>query len=114
MSFDDALKITSNPNCKKGCNKEERGENTENDLCLEAFSVVDQLPIRCVGDWAIRKIFLLVQYFGIFSIGMKNKWSGKLNYIEICSGPGRCINRKSGDEFNGTALSIIEHPALKN
>lgn len=113
MSFDDGLKIISNPNCIKGCNKQERGEITENDLCIEALSVVDQLPIRCVGEWAIEKIYKLVQYFGIFS-GMKNKWGGNLNYIEICSGPGRCINRKYGEEFNGTALAIIDHPSFIN
>ena len=112
MNLGEVLKIIPNPFCLKGCNKEERGENTENDLCLEALSVDDRLPIRCVGEWAFQKIYLLVQYFGIFSKGMKNKWRGKLNYIEICSGPGRCINRKFGDEFNGTALAIIEHPAF--
>ncbi len=45
---------------------------------------------------------------------MKYKWGGKLNYIEICSGSGRCINRQMGEEFNGTALSIIEHQAYVN
>ena len=113
MNLDEYLKIVPNPFCLKGCNKEDRGEITENDLCLEALSVVDQLPIRCVGEWAIEKIYKLVQYFGIFS-GMKNKWGGKLNYIEICSGPGRCINRKFGEEFNGTALAIIDHPSFSN
>ena len=43
---------------------------------------------------------------------MKNKW--KLNYIEICSGPGRCINRSSGQEFDGTAISILQHKAFDN
>jgi len=114
MSFIESLKIVNNPNCLKGCNKEERLEIAENDLCQGTASVDDQLPTRCVGEWAIQKIYLLVQYFGIFSNGMKNKWSGKLNYIEICSGPGRCVNRKSGDEFNGTALAIIEHLAFSN
>jgi len=44
---------------------------------------------------------------------MKLKWKGKLNYIEICCGPGRCISRKKGLEFDGTALSIIKHDAFK-
>jgi three-Cys-motif partner protein len=42
---------------------------------------------------------------------MKNKWNGNLNYIEICSGPGRCINRETGEEFDGTALCIVQHQA---
>lgn len=108
------LNEINNPACKKGCNKDERREITENDLCSDVFSEIDGLPVRCVGPWAKQKIYLLVQYFGIFSNAMKKKWYGKLNYIEICSGPGRCIDREDGLEFNGTSLSIIEHPAFSN
>jgi three-Cys-motif partner protein len=100
-----------NASCKRKCNKLERIETTENDLCKDVFSVVDNLPVRCVGQWAVQKIYLLNQYFGIFSTGMKNKW--EINYVEICSGPGRCISRDSGTEFNGTALSILKHDAFK-
>ena len=107
-------RINLNPlqstDCSKKCNKEARKTKTENDLC-EIRSVQDGLPVRCVGEWAERKIYLLYQYFGIFTVGMKDKWRGKLNYIEICSGPGRCINRSSGTEIDGTALSILKHDA---
>lgn len=114
MDLNKILKITPNAGCQTKCNKGARKEITDNDLCTDVQSVIDGLPIRCVGDWAVEKIFMLVQYFGIFSNGMKNKWAGKLNYIEICSGPGRCINRTSGDEFNGTSMAILEHPAFQN
>jgi hypothetical protein len=76
--------------------------------------VFDDGAVRCVGDWAEQKIFYLVQYFGIFATGMKAKWSGKINYIEICSGTGRCINRHTGMEFDGTSLAIMNHKAFKN
>jgi three-Cys-motif partner protein len=105
------LEEIPNTDCKTKCNKQERTETTENDLCKEVNSVVDNLPVRCVGQWAVQKIYLLNQYFGIFTTGMKNKW--EINYIEICSGPGRCISREMGREFNGTALSIIKHPAFQ-
>lgn len=114
MDLKKTLNITPNAGCQTKCNKGARKEITDNDLCTGVPSVIDGLPIRCVGDWAVEKIFMLVQYFGIFSNGMKNKWAGKLNYIEICSGPGRCINRTSGDEFNGTSMAILEHPAFQN
>jgi len=113
MDFMNLLNIAPNPACNKGCNKATRAEIAENDICSQVESVIDQLSIRCVGDHAIQKIHFLTQYFGIFSIGMHRKWSNKINYIEICSGPGRCINRENGDEFNGTALAILEHPAFK-
>lgn len=106
------LEEISNPNCKTGCNKKERAEITENSLCKHVVSISDNLPVRCVGEWAVDKIYLLVQYFGIFSNGMKNKWN--TNYIEICSGPGRCVAREQGNEFNGTALSILKNAAFIN
>ena len=102
-----------NTNCHKKCNKEKRHEITEENLCIETTSITDQLPVRCVGEWAFQKIFHLTQYFGIFSTSMKNKWEGNINYIEICSGVGRCINRTTGMEFNGTSICIVEHEAFK-
>jgi three-Cys-motif partner protein len=105
------LKEVPNAGCKTGCNKQDRIESTENDLCKSVNSVIDNLPVRCVGQWSVQKIYLLNQYFGIFTTGMQKKW--EVNYIEICSGPGRCISRESGTEFNGTALSIINHDAYK-
>lgn len=103
----------SNIGCKTKCNKQDRIESTENDLCKGVNSILDDLPVRCVGPWAIQKIYHLYQYFGIFTSGMKNKWN-EINYIEICSGPGRCINRDRGIEFDGTALSIIRHDSYKH
>ena len=103
----------ANPNCHKKCNKEIRQGLTNDGICLQTTSVIDNLPVRCVGEWAFQKIFHLTKYFGIFSTGMKDKWEGNINYIEICSGPGRCINRTSGIEFNGTSICIIEHEAFR-
>lgn len=106
------LNKVHNPNCKLGCTREKRKTISENDLCTETNSVIDGLPIRCVGEWGIQKIFHLVQYFGIFAQGMKNSWKQGLNYFEICSGPGRSISRNNGSEFDGTALSILKHKSF--
>ncbi len=114
MNIYKELKSIPNPSCEKKCNKEKRESVAENDICEIAGSVIDELPLRCVGEWAFEKIYLLVKYFGAFSTAMKNKWEGGINYIEICSGPGRCINRSNGYEFNGTSLAIIDHPAFLN
>jgi three-Cys-motif partner protein len=94
-----------------GCDRMARKDFLENGLCKQTQSVLDQLPVRCVGGWAYDKIYRLVQYFGIFASGMKNQWLG-LNYVEICSGPGRCIIRDQRLEIDGTALSIITHPVF--
>ena len=107
------LEEVINPNCERKCNRERRYEITEDNLCSETRSVIDGLPIRCVGEWAQEKIHYLVNYFNIFTISMKEKWGGNIYYIEICSGPGRCIDRKSGTEFNGTSLCIVQNHAFK-
>lgn len=107
------LNEIQNDLCKTGCTKKDRQEIAENDLCGDVISQVDSLAVRCVGEWAVEKIYLLNQYFGIFATSMKDKWDGKINYIEICSGPGRCINRQTGCEFDGTVLSIIRHNAFQ-
>ncbi len=39
--------------------------------------------------------------------GMSKKW-GKLRYVEICSGPGRCSTRNRKEQ-DGTALSIVKN-----
>jgi three-Cys-motif partner protein len=106
------LNRQQNPACIKGCNKEERAKKAENDVCSLVKSINDNLSVRCVGQWGEEKIFLLHQYFGIFAGGMKNKWP--LNYIEICSGPGRCINRQEGCEFDGTAIAIMNHKQFQH
>ncbi len=102
------LHETRHPECEgKSC--KERINIEADGLCSNVVSTQDGLPVRCVGHWAYDKIYRLVQYFGIFSGGMKKKWVG-LNYVEICSGPGRCILREDGTEIDGTALAIIHSP----
>jgi len=106
------LRERSNPDCP-GCDRAARKQCLKNGLCTKTNSVLDQLPVRCVGGWAYDKIYRLVQYFGIFANGMKNRWGGRLNYVEICSGPGRCITRENRNEIDGTALAVIQSPHFK-
>ncbi|NQT65936.1 MAG: three-Cys-motif partner protein TcmP [FCB group bacterium] len=105
------LREITNKKCITNCNPEKRKDTTNNDICKITKSELDELPVRCVGDWAYQKIYRLNQYFGIFSNGMKNRWNG-LNYIELCSGLGRCVLRKTGEEIDGTSLSILRHPSF--
>jgi three-Cys-motif partner protein len=101
------LRQNQHPQCQ-GCDRAEREDIDADGLCVKTMSMLDGLPVRCVGEWAYDKIYRLVQYFGIFAGGMSNRWKG-LNYVEICSGPGRCITRKDRMEMDGTALAIIRH-----
>lgn len=102
------LHVQPNPGCRK-CPSEDRRDLVNDGLCPFANSVVDGAPVRCVGDWAKEKIYFLTQYLGIFAAGMPVKWQGHLHYIELCSGPGRCIDRSNGSEMDGTALAVLGH-----
>jgi three-Cys-motif partner protein len=91
-----------------GLDREARDEIDNDGLCTRFVSVLDGLPVRSVGEWAYEKIYRLVQYFGIFAGGMKNQWNS-LNYLEIGSGPGRCIVREDCIETDGTSLAVIRN-----
>ena len=101
-----------NKNTNNVCNKCDRkaDDNIVNSLCKLVIGN-DGEKIRCVGSWAYQKIYYITRYFDIFTVGMKNKWN--VNYIEICSGPGRCIYRNESNEYDGTALSILHHKAYE-
>lgn len=105
------LRSKPNPACCT-CTGEERKQKLDEGLCPDVASTLDGNPVRCVGSWAYDKIYFLLQYFGIFSQGMKNKFPGKLTYVEICCGPGRCIRREDREEIDGTSLAIVNHPNL--
>lgn len=107
-----SLDEVNNSSCLQKCNKELRNQITDDGLCQQTYSNSDGLKVRCVGPWAYKKIYSLTQYFSTFSIAMKEHWRS-INYIEICSGPGRCINREDGAEFNGTPLSIVDTKGFK-
>jgi three-Cys-motif partner protein len=106
------LRRMVNTACRE-CSRGEREETDTDGLSTNIVSVLDELPLRCVGEWAYDKIYRLVQYFGIFAGGMKNQWAA-LNYVEIGSGPGRCVIREDCTELDGTALAIIRSARFRS
>lgn len=44
-------------------------------LCEAVVSELDGLPMRCVGGWGRDKVYRLLQYLGIFALGMKNRYT---------------------------------------
>lgn len=99
-----------NENCKR-CNSKERLELLKEPYCNEAKSVVDNLPLRCVGEWAKKKQTIVGKYFHMFGNAMKKY---NIHYIEICSGPGTNINKDSGREFLGNPLFLQKLPTINN
>jgi three-Cys-motif partner protein len=106
------LRPHKHPKCG-GKNCPERDNVDADGLCTHTMSATDGFPLRCVGDWAAEKIYWLVRYFGIFTGSMFPLWRGNLNYVEICSGPGRCIAREAREEIDGTSLAIASSPGFQ-
>lgn len=72
----------------------------------------DGLPIRDSGQWIETKHKLLAYYAKLFATGMKNSWRSRV-YLELFSGPGKCLIRTSGEEALGSPLKVIDHEFTK-
>lgn len=78
----------------------------------DSVSKSDGLPIRDSGAWIETKHKLLAYYARLFATGMKNFWKSRV-YVELFSGPGRCVIRKTGKEDVGSPLKVIEKEFTK-
>ena len=67
----------------------------------------DGLPARESGEWAADKLFYVSRYIDIFTGGMKNKWPRRA-YVDLMSGPGRCIVVATGIEFDGSPVLALK------
>lgn len=70
------------------------------------YSSVDNLNVRPSGFWVRKKHFYLRRYADIFSRGMKKKWS-ELTFIDLFSGPGRCLIQDTNEELDGSPLLAL-------
>jgi three-Cys-motif partner protein len=73
----------------------------------------DGLPVRASGIWAKEKLYYLEHYLDIFSVGMHKKWHGKLYYIDLFAGPGRCLVRETKEEVDGSPLIALKFDFAK-
>ena len=60
-----------------------------------------------VGPWAKEKLHYIQRYCYIFNMGMKDKWSTR-TYIDLFSGPGKCVIEGTGKEFDGSPLIALQ------
>lgn len=59
-----------------------------------------------IGPWAQDKLFYVQSICDIFNMGMKNKWQTR-TYIDLFSGPGKCIIETSKKEIDGSPLIAL-------
>jgi three-Cys-motif partner protein len=93
-------------NCLRCRNSEERRVHQDSDGYCQIVEPSDNLRVRCVGEWGADKVVFISTYVDIAGVALQYKWP-YYYYIEICSGPGLCIDYKSGEEFIGTALASV-------
>ena len=70
----------------------------------ELLTASDGLPALSVAKHAKEKEYTLKNITGIFTQAMKNRWPGKLYYVDPFSGPGRCVIRDSELETEGSSI----------
>jgi len=68
----------------------------------------DGLVARDSGAWAKEKLYYLERYFDIVSVGMKKKWAGRLYYVDLFAGPGKCRIRETNEEIDGSPLIALK------
>ena len=87
-----------------------RNDNCEDDgICKKSKSLADGLSLRCVGEWSKHKMEHFKYYAEMFSTGMKYKWPIRY-YIDLFSGPGRCIIRETREEVPGSPINALSVP----
>lgn len=68
----------------------------------------DGLVVKDSGVWAKEKLYYLERYLDIVSVGMKKKWAGKLYYVDLFAGPGKCLIRGTNEEVDGSPLIALK------
>ena len=74
----------------------------------ELTKASDGLLALSVAEHAKEKEFALKNITGIFTQAMKNKWPGRLYYVDLFCGPGRCVIRHADAETEGSPLIAAE------
>jgi len=83
-------------------------ESADRSPWADGLAASDGLPVRDSGPWIETKHGLLSHYAEMFATSMKYKWESRV-YLELFSGPGRCVIRGTGKEEVGSPLKVINH-----
>ncbi len=76
----------------------------------ELTTASDGLPALSVAEHAKDKEYTLKNITGIFTQAMKNRWPGKLYYVDPFCGPGKCLIRNSEEETDGSPIIAARVP----
>ena len=67
----------------------------------------DDLPVIVQGAWSADKLHFVRYFSTLFSSGMKKLWPNRA-YVDLFAGPGRCVDRETKAEFDGSPLVALK------
>jgi three-Cys-motif partner protein len=67
----------------------------------------DGLPARESGEWVKEKLFYVQRYIDIFETAMRQKSWRRRIYIDLFSGPGKCLIRGTSEYLLGSPLLAL-------
>jgi three-Cys-motif partner protein len=72
----------------------------------------DNLPVRDVGPWTVRKLYFWNRYIDITTSSMSSKraWSAGVVYVDLFAGPGICEVRTTKQRIPGSVLIAANAP----
>jgi three-Cys-motif partner protein len=68
----------------------------------------DGLPARESGGWVKEKLFYVKRYIDVFEVAMRDKDWRKRIFIDLFSGPGKCIVRDTNEYLLGSPLLALQ------
>jgi len=70
--------------------------------------VADGLPARDSGEWVKEKLFYVKRYIDAFEIAMRGKSWRRRIFIDLFSGPGKCVIRDTNEHLLGSPLIALQ------
>ena len=70
--------------------------------------VDDGLPARESGEWVKEKLFFVKRYIDTFEIAMRGRSWRRRTFIDLFSGPGKCVIRDTNEFIIGSPLLAIQ------
>jgi three-Cys-motif partner protein len=68
----------------------------------------DGLLVRNSGEWVKEKLFYVKRYIDIFEVAMRDKnWRRRI-FIDLFSGPGKCIIRDTNEYILGSPILALQ------
>lgn len=70
--------------------------------------VEDGLPARESGEWVKEKLYYVKRYIDVFETAMRNRGWRRRIFIDLFSGPGKCVVRDTNEVLMGSPILALQ------